>query len=121
MSTSNVYNTGIMHWAPTRGGRSACGHRRAIMATTGDRFADEPYKCKRCEAKWNDAKARDSIKLVAKQVGMIDMTPTWEGVIPLFIAALQEGTPVAQAAARDELIRLARIADHYAAQKKEAA
>lgn len=107
MSTSNVYNTGIMHWAPTRGGRAACGHRRAIMATTGDLFESELYKCKRCEAKWLDAKTRSD----AKQVGMIDLSPTWVAVVPIYIAALQKGTPAAQSAARDELMRMARIAD----------
>jgi hypothetical protein len=111
MTTSNVYNTGIMHWAPTRGGRAACGHRRAIMATTGELFEDETYKCKRCETKWNAAKERSAKKVI----GTIDMTPTWVGVLPVYLAALQDGTPQAMKAARDELYRMARIADSVTA------
>lgn len=107
MTTSNVYNSGIMHWAPTRGGRPACNSRRAIMSTTGDLFEQEPRKCLKCEAKWNSAQSRSA----AKQVGVIDMTPTWVGALPVYIAALQDGSPTAQAAAREELYRMARLAD----------
>jgi len=110
VSTSNVYNTEIMHWAPTRGGRPACGTRRAIMSTTGDRFENEPRKCVKCEAKWNSAKAL-SESAEKKYIGTIDMTPTWVGVLPIYIAALQDGSPTAQASAREELYRMARLAD----------
>jgi len=47
----------------------------------------------------------------AKEVGSIDLTPTWEGILPLLLTGYAEGTPEGQRLAREELSRLARIAD----------
>lgn len=53
-------------------------------------------------------------------VGTIDLTPSWRSLIPMFIAAMQDGTPTGRAMARDELYRLADFADaHLAALKEE--
>ncbi len=41
----------------------------------------------------------------------IDMTPSWAGVLPVFMAALTDGNATGQAAARTELHRMARAAD----------
>jgi hypothetical protein len=55
-----------------------------------------------------------------KVVGTIDMTPTWEGLLPSLIAMLQDGSPVAQQTAREELTKLARFADQQNAKIKAA-
>lgn len=55
-----------------------------------------------------------------KLVGMIDLTPTWEGVLPLLIEiATQGATEKGRAEARAELQRMARIADSVAARKRD--
>lgn len=41
----------------------------------------------------------------------IDLTPTWAGLMPAFIAVLQDGAPEGQEAIRGELMRLAGIVD----------
>lgn len=46
-----------------------------------------------------------------KQVGTIDLTPTWVGVLPLLLAAYSEGTPHGRQLAYAELLRMAKIAD----------
>lgn len=46
-----------------------------------------------------------------KEVGVIDLTPTWQGVLPLLIAALEDGTPVGKEMAQAELLRMAKAAD----------
>lgn len=49
--------------------------------------------------------------MTKRRIGMIDLAPTWRGLMPLLITALQEGTPQAQSSAREELFRLADHAD----------
>lgn len=44
--------------------------------------------------------------------GTIDMTPTWAGILPALLAALINGTQEGQRIAREELARLAKIADN---------
>jgi hypothetical protein len=41
----------------------------------------------------------------------IDITPTWESVTPILIAALRSGTFEGQRIATEELLRMARLAD----------
>lgn len=41
----------------------------------------------------------------------VDVTPTWEGIMPALISMLTDGTDEAKAIAREELTRLARYAD----------
>lgn len=48
----------------------------------------------------------------------IDITPTWEGVLPIFLAAYTQGTFEGRKAAQEELVRMARIADDAVATKK---
>ena len=43
--------------------------------------------------------------------GTIDLTPTWTGLLPAFIALLQNGSPEGQKVAREELERMAALAD----------
>lgn len=54
-----------------------------------------------------------------RTVGTIDMTPTWEGLLPtlLHVYANAESAK-GQIAALEELTRMARIADAYVAEKK---
>lgn len=54
----------------------------------------------------------------SRHVGVIDMAPTWEGLIPMFIAAIENGTPTARSTAIDELYRLAQFADKKNADAK---
>lgn len=44
-------------------------------------------------------------------VQTVDLTPSWAGIMPAIIAALQHGTPAGQAMARGELERLALEVD----------
>ncbi len=44
--------------------------------------------------------------------GGIDLTPTWTAIMPVLIAALQDGTTTGQQLARDELMRATRILDN---------
>ena len=37
--------------------------------------------------------------------------PTWEGLLPAFLAVLEDGTPTGRQIAREELRRMARAAD----------
>lgn len=48
----------------------------------------------------------------------IDCTPTWEGILPLLIHGLENGSPTARAAVMEELTRMAQLADRYVAQTK---
>ena len=65
VGTSNVHNTGIMHWVPKFGGRVACSTNRAIMATEGETFAAHPKPCRKCLAKYNSAVSRSAAKVSA--------------------------------------------------------
>lgn len=48
-----------------------------------------------------------------KRVGIIDLTPTWRGVLPILIAALEDGTPEGKRLAKLELANMAKAADAY--------
>ena len=54
-----------------------------------------------------------------KVVGTIDLTPTWRSLIPVLIAALEDGTPEGKRMARENLFDLADAADHYIAVQKD--
>ena len=49
----------------------------------------------------------------------IDITPTWEAVLPLLLAAFEDGTPEGRRMAREELRRMASIADLAAKLEKK--
>lgn len=66
MTTSNVYNTGIMHWRPGHVGNPACNSRRAIMAMDTADFEGWPRKCRKCEAKLADARRREAAKVLCQ-------------------------------------------------------
>lgn len=51
----------------------------------------------------------------------IDLTPTWEGILPGLIAALRYGTAEGQQIAEEELTKLARFADAVNAERKATA
>jgi hypothetical protein len=48
----------------------------------------------------------------------IDMTPTWEGILPGLIAMVTNGTVEARNTAMSELRRMAQLADKYVAQEQ---
>jgi hypothetical protein len=43
----------------------------------------------------------------------VDITPTWKGVLPLILYALESGTDQGKRIAREELQRMAEAADAY--------
>jgi hypothetical protein len=47
--------------------------------------------------------------------GFVDLTPTWSGIVNLFMAALEGGNHTAKDAARTELTRMAALADRFVA------
>jgi len=49
----------------------------------------------------------------------IDATPTWEGILPLYIGGIESGTFEGIKNATEELYRMARLADLYVAAEKE--
>ena len=51
----------------------------------------------------------------------IDITPTWETAVNIYLLVLEEGTEDGKALAREELLRLARNYDALTADMKEMA
>ena len=49
----------------------------------------------------------------------IDATPTWEGILPLYIAGIESGSFEGIKNATEELYRMARLADKYVAAEKD--
>lgn len=49
----------------------------------------------------------------------IDITPTWEAILPALIAVIRDGKPEGQALAIQELHRMAQAADLYNQNAKE--
>jgi hypothetical protein len=47
------------------------------------------------------------------KVGTVDITPKWIAVLPVYIEAIQNGSPSARNAAVQELQRMATLADLY--------
>lgn len=43
----------------------------------------------------------------------IDITPTWEAILPILLAAVENGTVAGRKTAVAELIRMAQLADTY--------
>ena len=54
-----------------------------------------------------------------KSLGTIDLTPTWRAIVPLLIEGLTNGTPEGNRIAREELHRMAGLADKYVESQKE--
>lgn len=54
-----------------------------------------------------------------KKVTMIDLTPSWVSLVPLFHEFIRDGTPNQKDLACDEFAKLAAIADDYIRLKKE--
>jgi len=48
-----------------------------------------------------------------------DITPTWSGILPVLVAALQNGTAEGQLMAMEELKRMAKLADSHVQNKSE--
>lgn len=51
-------------------------------------------------------------------VTTIDMTPTWEQVLGPLLYLFENGNPTGRASAREELTRMAKIADAHVASSK---
>jgi hypothetical protein len=54
----------------------------------------------------------------AKIVGTIDLTPSWRSLVPIFVAAIEDGTPTGRAMAIEEIYRLADFADKTNSENK---
>lgn len=50
----------------------------------------------------------------------INVTPTWQGLVPVFVALIENGAPEGRKFAVDELRRMARIADRAVAARDDA-
>lgn len=51
--------------------------------------------------------------MTKRLVGTINLTPTWAGVLPILIAALEDGTDEGRKLAKLELASMAKAADLY--------
>lgn len=51
-------------------------------------------------------------------VEYIDLTPTWEAILPTLLLVYTDATPQGRAGALEELTRMARAADAYVALQK---
>ncbi len=56
---------------------------------------------------------------VVRVVRVVDVTPTWAGLLPAMLAAYENGTAVGRGIATEELTRMARVADAHVAAEKE--
>lgn len=88
--------------------REALAHNEAIACYDSD--AESAVGNAAAMRKALDAQAAESAA-PARRVGTIDMTPTWRGVLPLLLAALEDGTETGKAMAREEFKRMADAAD----------
>jgi hypothetical protein len=54
---------------------------------------------------------------------IITLTPTWHGITPMMLAVLEnpDAAPSAKATIREQLLRMATIADAYVASQEDAA
>ena len=52
------------------------------------------------------------------KIGTIDLTPTWESILPALLIMHGDGSYVAKQTAREELARMAKIADQFVAGQK---
>ena len=50
----------------------------------------------------------------------VDITPTWSGMLPVLLLLLESGSAKGRADARDELSRMAKLADRQVAIEKRA-
>jgi hypothetical protein len=53
------------------------------------------------------------------EVRKVDITPTWAAVLPVLLLGYEQGNATGRAIARDELGRMADLADRYVAAEKE--
>lgn len=49
----------------------------------------------------------------------VDLTPTWQGMMPAMRLMIESGTPESASIAWQEIERMAKIADRYIATQKE--
>ena len=53
-----------------------------------------------------------------KLAALLDLTPTWEAILPTLLTVYMDGNATGRTAAREELERMARLADAYVKQHK---
>lgn len=51
-------------------------------------------------------------------IQQFDFTPTWEDILPAMLAVLENGPSQGSEIVKEELLRMARIADYAVAQSK---
>jgi hypothetical protein len=56
-----------------------------------------------------------------KQIGTVDLTPTWSEILPMLLLAIEDGNATGKQVAREELARMAGIADKYVSYIREVA
>lgn len=52
-------------------------------------------------------------------IGAIDCTPSWKAILPTLLALIEMGSAEGKVAAKEELARMARLADLYVAEHKD--
>lgn len=79
----------------------------------GDTFCDADFG----GMIWNGKKwiSDESDKV---QVGTVDLTPTWSGILPALLAVLEDGNAEGKKIAKDELKKMAKVADMYVENQK---
>lgn len=84
---------------------------------------DDGEPCKHDDPDFYIRKAETAAKPaepVKRQIGMIDITPTWRGVLPVLLELIANGTPEGRKLAIEELRKMANLADAYNAIPKDA-
>ncbi len=62
---------------------------------------------------------KNTTKYKGKMVETVDITPTWQGVLPVYLEALEDGPEAARKPAREEIRRMAKALDDIIKRKKE--
>ena len=73
--------------------------------------ARDIHLCDSCEQL--PSSERPDKQPLKRQVGTIDLTPTWRGVLPMLLAGIENGTPESRKIAIEELQKMAEAADLY--------
>lgn len=53
-------------------------------------------------------------------IGTVDLTPSWEEILPGLLAVLQDGNSLGRNLAKVQLYRMAKVADQYVELTKKA-
>lgn len=112
----STFNTGSV-WFPNRSGIRLKHKPSGIITECGDERSQHRNRQTAYEkllplvAEWEKTYQINGAKNMTDEVKSIDMTPTWQGVLPVLLAGLEDGTAEGKRLARIELKRMAEAAD----------